>query len=108
MAAVGKFRTALSRRKSWHAPLGCAHSFHVIRGARDSSAPPAYIEAMQEAGRLFVMRRIEGPVVTLDLLCFRETPEYRAALARSTPKAASTYSSSLVGKVSISACRIPK
>jgi len=42
----------------------------------DTSTPTAYIEATQEAGRLFVMRRIQGPVVMLNLLRFRDMADY--------------------------------
>jgi hypothetical protein len=35
-----------------------------------------YLEPTQEAGRAFVMRRMEGQVVMLNLLRFRETADY--------------------------------
>ena len=38
-----------------------------------------YIEASREAGRRFVTRGIEGPVVMLNLLRFREQADYSAA-----------------------------
>jgi len=47
----------------------------------------AYLEPTQEAGRAFVMRGIEGEVVMLNLLRFREVADYSAApeLAPETP-----------------------
>lgn len=37
-----------------------------------------YIEPTQETGRAFVARRLEGPVVMLNLLRFREIADYSA------------------------------
>jgi hypothetical protein len=47
----------------------------------------AYLEPTQEAGRDFVMRGIEGGVVMLNLLRFREVADYSATpeLAPETP-----------------------
>ena len=47
----------------------------------------AYLEPTQDAGRAFVMRRIEGEVVMLNLLRFRKVADYSAtpALAPETP-----------------------
>ena len=47
----------------------------------------SYLEPTQEAGRAFVMRGIEGPVVMLNLLRFREQADYSHApeLAPSEP-----------------------
>jgi uncharacterized protein (DUF1330 family) len=47
----------------------------------------SYLEPTQEAGRDFVMRRIEGEIVMLNLLRFRETADYSAnpELAPETP-----------------------
>lgn len=42
-----------------------------------------YLEVTQEAGRDFMMRGIQGPVVMLNLMRFRETADYAA-----TPKLA--------------------
>jgi hypothetical protein len=47
------------------------------------SDKPRYIEPSQEAGRSFLSRRIEGSVVMLNLLRFREVADYSA-----TPKLA--------------------
>ena len=46
-----------------------------------------YLDVTQEAGRAFVMRRIAGSVVMLNLLRFRETADYSAspALAPAEP-----------------------
>jgi len=46
-----------------------------------------YLEPTQESGRDFVMRRMQGSVVMLNLLRFRETADYSATpeLAPSTP-----------------------
>jgi hypothetical protein len=46
-----------------------------------------YLEPTQESGRAFVMRRMQGNVVMLNLLRFRETADYSATpdLAPSTP-----------------------
>ena len=38
-----------------------------------------YLDATPEAGRAFVMRGLEGPVVMLNLLRFRETADYSKA-----------------------------
>jgi hypothetical protein len=38
-----------------------------------------YLEATQESGRAFVMRRIPGEVVMLNLLRFREVADYSAS-----------------------------
>jgi hypothetical protein len=43
-----------------------------------ASAQARYLEVTQEAGRDFVMRGIEGPVVMLNLLRFREVADYSA------------------------------
>jgi len=47
----------------------------------------AYLEPTQEAGRAFVMRGIEGEIVMLNLLRFREVADYSATpeLAPETP-----------------------
>ncbi|GAB5518469.1 MAG: DUF1330 domain-containing protein [Rhodothermales bacterium] len=45
----------------------------------DTSTPTAYIDATQDAGRQFVMRRLEGPVVMLNLLRFRAEADYSAS-----------------------------
>jgi len=46
-----------------------------------------YLEATQDAGRAFVMRRMQGHIVMLNLLRFREVADYSAfpELAPSTP-----------------------
>lgn len=46
-----------------------------------------YLEVTQDAGRDFIMRGIEGPVVMLNLLRFRDTADYSTApeLAPATP-----------------------
>ncbi|MBX3083093.1 MAG: DUF1330 domain-containing protein [Anaerolineae bacterium] len=46
-----------------------------------------YLEATQDAGRAFVMRRMQGQIVMLNLLRFREIADYSAhpELAPSTP-----------------------
>jgi len=46
-----------------------------------------YLDVTQEAGRAFVMRRMAGSVVMLNLLRFRETADYSAspALAPAEP-----------------------
>lgn len=46
-----------------------------------------YLEVTQEAGRAFMMRGIEGPVVMLNLLRFRDTADYSTVpeLAPDTP-----------------------
>jgi hypothetical protein len=46
-----------------------------------------YLEMTEEAGRAFVMRRIFGEIVMLNLLRFRETADYSASpeLAPPTP-----------------------
>lgn len=48
---------------------------------------PNYIEVTEEAGRAFVARRMEGSIVMLNLLRFRETADYSAfpELAPSAP-----------------------
>lgn len=48
---------------------------------------PRYLEPTQEAGRAFLARRIQGRVVMLNLLRFREVADYSAtpALAPATP-----------------------
>jgi hypothetical protein len=38
-----------------------------------------YLEPTQESGRAFVMRKMAGPVVMLNLLRLRETADYSAA-----------------------------
>jgi hypothetical protein len=38
-----------------------------------------YLETTQESGAAFVRRRIDGPVVMLNLLRFRDTADYSAA-----------------------------
>ena len=43
-----------------------------------ASTSTAYIDATQDAGRQFVMRRMEGPVVMLNLLRFRDVADYSA------------------------------
>lgn len=40
--------------------------------------PSVYLDVTQEAGRAFVMRRIQGEVVMLNLLRFRATADYSA------------------------------
>lgn len=49
--------------------------------------PRRYLEPTQSAGRRFVQRGIEGPVVMLNLLRFREVADYSAhpELAPATP-----------------------
>jgi hypothetical protein len=51
-----------------------------------------YLEPTQEAGRAFVMRRMEGPIVMLNLLRFRETADYSLspALAPDIPISGAT------------------
>jgi len=51
------------------------------------NVPTTYLEPTQEAGRAFVMRQMQGNVVMLNLLRFRETADYSAApeLAPETP-----------------------
>ena len=46
-----------------------------------------YLAPTQESGRAFVMRRMTGPIVMLNLLRFRETADYSATpeLAPETP-----------------------
>jgi hypothetical protein len=46
-----------------------------------------YLEPTQESGRAFVMRKMTGSIVMLNLLRFRETADYAASpeLAPSTP-----------------------
>jgi hypothetical protein len=46
-----------------------------------------YLEPSTEAGRAFSTRKIDGPVVMLNLLRFRDTADYSASpeLARETP-----------------------
>src|SRR5690349_18711209 len=46
-----------------------------------------YLEPTQESGRDFVMRGIQGPVVMLNLLRFRQTADYSASpeLSPDTP-----------------------
>jgi hypothetical protein len=48
---------------------------------------PRYLEPTQESGRAFVMRGMQGSVVMLNLLRFRETADYSAnpELAPKTP-----------------------
>ena len=48
---------------------------------------PRYLEPTQESGRAFVMRGIQGSVIMLNLLRFRETADYSAnpELAPKTP-----------------------
>lgn len=43
-----------------------------------ASASICYLEPTQSAGRLFVQRGLEGPVITLNLLRFREVADYAA------------------------------
>ncbi len=52
-----------------------------------SKMPVDYLEPTQEAGRAFVMRQMQGPIVMLNLLRFRETADYSATpeLAPETP-----------------------
>ncbi len=47
----------------------------------------AYLEPTQESGRAFVMRQIQGNIVMLNMLRFRETADYSATpeLAPETP-----------------------
>ena len=45
----------------------------------NKSEEKAYLEVTQEAGRDFVMRKIPGEIVMLNLLRFRETADYSAA-----------------------------
>jgi hypothetical protein len=40
--------------------------------------PATYLEPTQESGRAFVMRQMQGNVVMLNLLRFRETADYSA------------------------------
>ncbi len=40
---------------------------------------PTYLDATQESGKAFVLRGIEGPVVMLNLLRFREVADYSHA-----------------------------
>ena len=40
--------------------------------------PACYLEPTQDSGRAFMMRGIEGPVVMLNLLRFREVADYSA------------------------------
>jgi hypothetical protein len=46
-----------------------------------------YLEPTQDSGRAFVMRKLQGSVVMLNLLRFRETADYSASpeLATDTP-----------------------
>ena len=50
-------------------------------------AMKSYLEPTQESGRAFMLRRIEGPIVMLNLLRFRDVADYSAspALAPSSP-----------------------
>ncbi|MFG1414114.1 DUF1330 domain-containing protein [Xanthobacter sp. VTT E-85241] len=43
-----------------------------------ASAGIGYLEPTQSAGRLFVQRGLEGPVIMLNLLRFREVADYTA------------------------------
>ncbi len=43
-----------------------------------ASASIGYLEATQNAGRLFLQRGLEGPVIMLNLLRFREVADYTA------------------------------
>ena len=43
------------------------------------SHPPRYVEVTQEAGRDFVLRGIQGEVVMLNLLRFRDVADYSAS-----------------------------
>ncbi len=43
-----------------------------------SNVPTPYLEPTQESGRAFVMRQIQGNIVMLNLLRFRETADYSA------------------------------
>ena len=43
-----------------------------------ASAGISYLEPTQSAGRLFVQRGLEGPVLMLNLLRFREVADYTA------------------------------
>lgn len=51
------------------------------------AAPKTYLDPTQESGRALIMRRIQGPVVMLNLLRFREVADYAAdpELAPATP-----------------------
>ena len=37
-----------------------------------------YLEPTQEAGRAFIMRQMQGNIVMLNILCFREVADYSA------------------------------
>ena len=49
--------------------------------------PQTYLDATQESGRAFVMRRMQGNIVMLNMLRFREIADYSAnpELAPATP-----------------------
>lgn len=51
------------------------------------NTPATYLEPTQESGRAFVMRQMQGNLVMLNLLRFREVADYSAApeLAPETP-----------------------
>jgi hypothetical protein len=51
------------------------------------NTPTYYLEPTQEAGRAFVMRQLQGSVVMLNLMRFRQTADYSATpeLAPVTP-----------------------
>lgn len=44
----------------------------------EQKVPRVYLDPTQESGRAFFQRNIEGPVVMLNLLRFRETADYAA------------------------------
>ncbi len=52
-----------------------------------SNEPTRYLEPTQESGRDFVMRRMQGNIIMLNLLRFREIADYSATpeLAPATP-----------------------
>ncbi|MBI1279031.1 MAG: DUF1330 domain-containing protein [Anaerolineaceae bacterium] len=53
----------------------------------DHNTPTTYLEPTQESGRAFVMRRMQGNIIMLNLLRFREVADYSATpeLAPETP-----------------------